>query len=290
MYISYIVKNKEGNMSKLRMLVGMLCVTVLLFGLWGRAEAQPVSSDPTDPYVKSLLSALTGLVDENLAHVRHTLELLAQCAEVRSGQWDKMQGIIQAAPLSNLPQVVWFVLPDGAYYTSEKGLVSQKLNDRPYFPILMAGQRVMGDLVVSKSTGKKSIIVAVPVQRNGKVIGGVGASIFVDDLSQALNSILKIPDDLVFYGLSPSGLTAFHRDPKLDFVDPREQKSETLKKAAEIILAEKSGEVTYEYSGTTRRMFFTTSPLTGWRIVLGRILGPSSAQNPHRAAGDILSR
>jgi len=270
-------------MNTLRMFIGTLCVTLLLFGLLGWAETRPASSDPTDPYVKSLLSALTGLVDENLAQVHHALELLAQCAEVRSGQWDKMQGIIQAAPLSSLPQVLWFVLPDGTYYTSEKGLVSQKLNDRPYFPMLMAGQRVMGDLVVSKSTGKKSIIVAVPVQHGGKIIGGVGASIFVDDLSQALNSILKAPDDLVFYGLSPDGLTVFHRDPKLDFVDPREQKSETLKKAAEMILAEKSGEVTYEYSGTTRRMFFTTSPLTGWRIVLGRILGPSSAQNPRRA-------
>jgi hypothetical protein len=258
-----------------RMFIGTLAVILLLSGLWGWAETRPAPADPTDPYVTSLLSALTGLVDENLAQVRHTLELLAQCAEVRSGQWDKMQGLIQAAPLPSLPQVVWFALPDGTYYTSEKGLVSQKLNDRSYFPMLMAGQRVMGDLVVSKSTGKKSIIIAVPVQRGGTVIGGVGASIFVDDLSQALNSVLKTPDDLVFYGLSPGGLTVFHRDPKLDFVDPREQKSETLKEAAEMILAEKSGEVTYEYSGTTRRMFFTTSLLTGWRIVLGRILGPS---------------
>lgn len=267
-------------MKTLRMFIGTLCVTLLLFGLWGRAETRSASSDPADPYVRSLLSALTGLVDGNLAQVRHTLEVLAQCAEVRSGQWDTMQGIIQAAPLSSLPQVIWFALPDGTYYTSEKGLASQKLSDRPYFPMLMAGQKIMGDLVVSRSTGKKSIIVAVPVQRNGKVIGGVGASIFVDDLSRALNIILETPDDLLFYGLSPDGLTVFHRDPKLDFVDPREQKSETLKKAAETILAEKSGEVTYEYNGTARRMFFTTSPLTGWRIVLGRILGPSSAQNP----------
>lgn len=260
-------------MNTSRKFAGTICVTLLLFGLWGRAESGPASSDPVDPYIKGLLSALTGLVDENLAHVRHTLRLLAQSSEVRSRQWDKMHGIIQAAPASGLPQIVWFVLPDGTYYTSEAGLASQKLSDRPYLPVLMSGQEIMGDLVVSKSTGKKSIIVAVPVRRDGKVIGGVGASIFVDDLSAALNNRLKIPDDLVFYGLAPSGLAAFHRDPKLDFVDPRQEKSETLKKAAERILAEKSGEVTYEFAGTTRRMFFTTSPLTGWRIVLGRILG-----------------
>jgi hypothetical protein len=267
-------------MNKLKIFAGTLCAAILVFSGWGWAETMPATSEPVDPYVRSLQSALTGLVDENLSHVRHTLELLAQCAEVRSGKWETMQGIIKAAQLSSLPQAVWFVFPDGSYCTAEHGLVSQKLNDRPYFPGLMAGQRVMGDLVVSRSTGKKSIIVAVPVQHSGRVIGGVGASIFVDDLSQALNSTLKAPDDIVFYGLSQSGLTAFHRDPKLDFVDPREQKSETLQKAVEIILSEKSGEVSYEYRGTTRRMFFTTSALTGWRIVLGRILGP-----PHGSAG-----
>lgn len=87
----------------------------------------------------------------------------------------------------------------------------------------------------------------------------------------------------MFYGLSPDGLTVFHRDPKLDFVDPREQESKTLTKAVGTILAEKSGEVTYEYNGTMRRMFFTTSPLTGWRIVLGWIIGPSSALSPNPA-------
>ena len=263
-------------MNTSRKLVGTVCTTLLIFGLWGRAGSGPASSDPVDPYIEGLLSALTGLVDEKLAHVNHTLELLAQSSEVRSGEWEKMRGIIQAAPPSSLPQVVWFVYPDGSYYTSAAGLAGQKLSDRPYFPVLMAGKEVMGDLVVSKSTGKKSIIAAVPVRRDGKVIGAVGASIFVDDLSSALNATLKIPDDLVFYGLAPSGLAAFHRDPKLDFVDPRKEKSETLRKAAERILAEKSGEVTYEFAGTTRRMFFMTSPLTGWRIVMGRILGPSS--------------
>jgi len=265
-------------MSRLRKCVVRLCVMILLSGLRGWTEAPLSSPDPTDPYVKALLSALTGLVDGNLIQVRHTLELLAQCPDVQSGEWEKMRGLVRAAAKSDLLQVTWFAFPDGAYCTSEQGPVAQKINDRSYFPTLMAGQEVLGDLVISKSTGKKSIVAAVPVRRNGQVIGAVGASIFVDDLSRALNNTLKTPDDLVFYGLSPGGLTVFHLNPKLDFDDPRAQKSETLKKAAEKILAEKSGEVTYEYNQTTRRMFFTTSPLTGWRIVLGRILGPASTR------------
>ena len=79
-------------MNTSRKLVGTVCTTLLIFGLWGRAGSGPASSDPVDPYIKGLLSALTGLVDEKLAHVNHTLELLAQSSEVRSGEWEKMRG------------------------------------------------------------------------------------------------------------------------------------------------------------------------------------------------------
>jgi hypothetical protein len=52
------------------------------------------------------------------------------------------------------------------------------------------------------------------------------------------------------------------------------------------MLSQPSGEVTYEYNGTLRHMYFSTSPLTGWRVAFGRILpgaGASSAINPSAA-------
>jgi hypothetical protein len=114
--------------------------------------------------------------------------------------------------------------------------------------------------------------VAVPVLADGKQVGAVGASIFVDDLSQLLNEALNLPQGALFYALAADGLTAFHINPKLDFVDPRKLDSPTLTQAMGTILGQPSGEVTYEFNGAPRRVYFGTSKVTGWRVAFGRIL------------------
>lgn len=229
-------------------------------------------------YDQALLSAVGSLADAYLLQTRHTLEMLARTAEVQSGQWDRMKPLVSASVPPTLPQVLWFARPDGTYYTSAGGRVDPKLSDRAYFPQLMAGEAVCGDLVVSKSTGKKSVILAVPVKKDGQVVGGIGASIFVDDLSQLLNERLKLPAGCLFYALTPNGLTAFHIDPKLDFVDPRQYQNPSLSEAVGTILGRTAGEVTYEFNGAPRRVVFNTSALTGWRVAFGRVL-PSAGDS-----------
>jgi hypothetical protein len=103
-------------------------------------------------------------------------------------------------------------------------------------------------------------------------VGGIGATIFADDLSQLLKEQLKLPIGCLFYALTLNGLTAFHIDPKLDFVDPRQLQSPSLSEAVGRIMEQPTGEVTYEFNGLPRRVVFNTSPLTGWRVAFGRVL------------------
>jgi len=266
--------------------IGLLLVTLSLLTVASAQTNTDSAAGKNAAYDKALLSAVVSLADAHLLQTQHTLEILARTTEVQSGQWKQMERLVSAAPPPALPQVLWFVQPDGTYYTSDGGLARQKLTDRAYFPKLMAGATVCGDLVVSKSTGKKSVIIAVPVVKDGKTVGGIGASIFVDDLSQRLNDGLKLPTGSVFYALTTNAVTAFHINPKLDFVDPRQLDSPSLAQAVGTMLSQPSGEVTYEYNGTLRHMYFSTSPLTGWRVAFGRILpgaGASSAINPSAA-------
>lgn len=253
--------------------IGLLLVTLSLLTA-ARAQTNTDSAVGQDAaaYDKALLSAVVSLADAHLLQTQHALEILARTTEVQSGQWQQMERLVSAAPPPALPQVLWFAQPDGTYYTSAEGLARQNLTDRAYFPKLMAGATVRGDLVVSKSTGKKSVIIAVPVVKDGKTVGGIGASIFVDDLSQLLNDRLKLPVGSLFYALTTNAMTAFHINPKLDFVDPRQLDSPSLTKAVETMLSQPSGEMTYEYNGTPRHVYFSTSPLTGWRVAFGRVL------------------
>jgi hypothetical protein len=265
--------NEEFTMKTIPLLIASFIAMTLGLTLSACAETQPGPTPGMEAtYDQTLLSAIGSLADAHLMQTRHTLEILARTAEAQSAQWERMKPLVITSVPPILPQVLWFALTDGTYCTSAEGMTDLNLSDRSYFPKLMAGETVCGDLVVSKSTGKKSVIIAVPVKKNGQVVGGIGASIFADDLSQLLNEQLKLPTGTLFYALTLNGLTAFHIDPKLDFVDPRQLQSPSLSEAVGKILGQPKGEVIYEFNDSPRRVVFNTSPLTGWRVAFGRVL------------------
>lgn len=223
-------------MKKVISVVGVcLALLVAALGCGGNKE-----TDKMD--IKMGVSALVALADSHIASYVNSMEALALTQEVQSGDWDEMVGLLTIVEQSQVQGTMWFVLPDGSYFTVELGKTNQNLSDRAYFPSLMAGNNVLGDLVTSKSTGKKSLIAAVPVKREGEVIGGLGTSIFLDGLSTTLAEELDLPDDMVFYATNKEGNVALHSD-------------------TELILAENPD--------LPKHVVSETSPLTGWRFALG---------------------
>lgn len=232
----------------------------------------PVPSPTFEEYANTILSSFIGLTEQHIRTVERELVVLSATEEVKSADWGAMRSIMQAYQDSGLLGIVWFVLPDGNYYTVEKGLVGKNLSDRKYFPGLMSGQRMVGDLVVSKSTGKKSVIVTVPVKLEGEVVGGLGVSVFLDAVSERIDDALSLPGSMVFYALAPDGTTALHRNTQLNFGDPRGQGIESLRLAADKMLSNSEGEVTYEFAGSLRYAIYRTSALTDWRFAIAVIL------------------
>jgi hypothetical protein len=192
--------------------------------------------------IKMGVSALVALADSHIASYVNSMEALAMTQEVQSGDWEEMVGLLSKVEQAEVQGIMWFVLPDGSYFTVDLGKTNENLSDRPYFPGLMAGNKVLGDLLVSKATGRRSLMTAVPVKREGEVIGGLGASIFLDDLSTTLAEELQLPDDMVFYATNEEGEVALHSD-------------------TELILAENPD--------LPKHVVSETSPLTGWRFALG---------------------
>lgn len=245
----------------------MFCLSHTVITPAGAQTSFPTSC--FNEYANTILSSFIALTEQHIRTVEHELAVLSVTDEVQSADWGKMRSIIQAYQNSSLSGIVWFALPDGNYYTLENGLVGKKLNERKYFPGLMSGQRMIGDLVYSRSTGKKSVIVTVPVKRDGKIVGGLGASIFLDDLSQRFDNAVSLPENLFFYALAQDGTTTLHRNTQLNFKDPRQQGIESLRLAADKILSTPEGEVTYEFEGTLRYAIYQTSALTGWKFAIG---------------------
>lgn len=248
-------------MLKRYLFFGLILFMVLIPGF---SFAQPSSEKDA----QSLLSAFMSYTDLRIGSVQKSLEILASTTEARSGKWENMKEVLGGYQKSDEGLIIWYVRPDGTYYTVDKGLIDEKLSDRNYFQDLMAGREITGAIVVSKSTGQRSAVIAVPVKEGGKVIGAVGATLFLDKLSERVASILDLRTDITFFALAPDGMTTLHKKTERHFLDPRELGSETLKKAVNEMLSKNSGEVTYEFDNATKNAIYRTSPLTQWKFAI----------------------
>lgn len=216
----------------------------------------------------SLLSAFEAFTDLRISTVQQNLQILAATSEVKSLKWEKMAELLGEYQKSDEGLAVWFMQPDGSYYTVSQGLVNATLSDRSYFPDLVSGKPITGALVISKSTGQRSAIIAKPIMENNKMVGAVGASLFLDRLAIQVDSSLALRPDASFFALAPDGLTTLHRKIDRHFLDPRELESETLKTAVNAMLENPAGEITYEYDNVTKTALYKTSPLTGWKFAI----------------------
>ncbi|MBN1424656.1 cache domain-containing protein [Candidatus Fermentibacteria bacterium] len=215
-----------------------------------------------------LLSAFVSYTDLRISSVQRSVRILASTSEAKSGDWEKMKDLLAGYQETEEGLIVWYVHPDGTYYTVDKGLMDVTLSDRSYFPDLMASKVVTGEVVVSKSTAQRSAIIAAPVKNGDVVVGAVGASLFLDKLSEEINTMLALGPDASFFALAPNALTALHRHTDRHFLDPRDLGSESLKAAVERMLSDTSGEVTYEFDNRMKRATYHTSPLTQWRFAI----------------------
>jgi len=262
-------------MKKTRLVLGMtvwfvltgLCAGILFQGYAAENQQKNVTID-----ARITLSALISLTENHIKKVDDSLAILSQMDAARSGNWNKIKPLLAEIQASCVPGVFWFALPDGSYYITDKGLTGQTIKDREYFPGLMAGRKIPYTLIVSKSTGRKSLVCASPITKDGKVIGALGASLFLEQLQETLKKEAQMPDDMIFYALDNHGTTVLSWKNERTFLKPSLQGSKTMAMAAKEMLRNESGTVEYEFQGQACRVIYQTSPLTGWHFALGHTL------------------
>jgi hypothetical protein len=218
------------------------------------------------------LSSLMSLSDGHLKKMAEAFLILRDTEAGRSADWRRLRGPLAALARNNVPALNWFALPDGSYWSVQHGKEAANLSPRAYFSKLLAGQTVIGDLVVSKATGKPVAIVAVPVFGAGGVITGVlGASVYLDKLGEIIDREMDLDETMIFYSFDHSSLVALDWDPHLIFVQPRESGEADLARAFEEMLGKERGLVCYRFRGKQRTVMFRKSPVTHWWYAFGII-------------------
>lgn len=235
---------------------------------YGMSAAPAASlSGSADEQADLALYAIIAGIDSRLTSVLRTYEVLAITPELKAARWEPVKPLL-AVIESHEPDIrTWYANPDGSYYTVVDGLTTQSLKDRTYFPVVLAGNESVGTVVVSHTTGRNTAIVAVPVMEDRTVTGILGASVYLDNLTDQLNQEIK--DPFVFYAIDREGRFALHSEKGQISRDIATVGTATsFGNALQAIRVRESGEVSYEDGGVSYQARFRTSPLTGWRFVV----------------------
>ena len=219
-----------------------ICIVGLCLVLLGVASSCSYKDNRSEFDLQIGAAGVAALTDSYIENCVNTLEIMAITDEVRSGDWETMLPILTKADDVMVPGPRWFSLPDGSYYVVGMGKTDNNISDRAYFPVVMSGSNTYSELVVSRSTGEKALVTAVPVFEGEKVIGVLGVSVFLEDLSDIISKQLGLPGDIVFYAVTAANQVALHTD-------------------TQMILGEKPEPM--ENSVTH------LAPFTGWQITLG---------------------
>ena len=219
------------------------------------------------------LHSLMSLSDAHLRKLADVLTVLANTDVARSCDWDTIRGQLAEAARVNVPAALWFAMPDGAYWSLTQGRINTLLTDRPYFPRLLAGQTVIGDLVVSRSTNRNTAIVAVPILgQEHEVVGMLGASVHLDSLAAVLRKEMGgLSDRLLFFAIDAKGLGALNSDPALIFTEPLKLGDAGMQRAFKEMLTRENGVITYDFRDHHRTVLYQKSPVTGWWYGFGQI-------------------
>ncbi len=142
---------------------------------------------------------IADLAESAVSNLIEKMHVMTATANLRTGDWDQMVDLLAQFEQSDLSYNAWFLQSDGSYYKVATGLASANLSDRAYFSRVMAGETTWGDLVVSRSTGRKSAILTAPIFNGPTVIGALGVTLYLDDFSDYLYRRVQLPDDLAFY-------------------------------------------------------------------------------------------
>lgn len=242
------------------LLVLMLCLSLPV------ANAAPAEMQlPADVPLRAMI----GLVESQMTSTVQALRIVAATEAASSGDWDRLSPLL-ADVQPSASGLTWFAHPDGTYRAVGADTNGLSLKDRSYFARLLAGETVMADLVKGKVTGRSSAVVAVPVVREKQVVGAVGASIYLDELSRRLMSSLNLPPDWGIWGLDQSGkITTLHAIKERIFADPSQVGSPSLIMAVHQMLRKPSGAATYTWTdGNSREMIYRRSELLKWILVI----------------------
>lgn len=157
----------------------------------------------------------TEKLDHWLSNRKTEVSVLAHTPLVQTMDWAKMQNYLvsEVSRQRNFHQLT-LVRPTGAYATTKVGEAKANLRDRQWFQAVMAGQTLVTDPVISRTTGRTQINVVTPIPnlQTGRIVGGLSGAIEIQRFQEILQR-LNYGEESYAFALNAQGSAIAHPNP-----------------------------------------------------------------------------
>ncbi len=159
---------------------------------------------------QSRIARSVGLwLDEWFEAKKRILHDLASNPRVQTGNWWQMESPLKEAQ-ALVPEslLILFASPDGSYNATNSGRGS--VQDRTYFKKIMeeGAPYYLDEPVISKSTGKPIIVLAVPLEGKGVRKGVLAMALDVGAVTAILRKVVEEDEQRIVSPASGSGLVS----------------------------------------------------------------------------------
>jgi methyl-accepting chemotaxis protein len=187
------------------------------------------ASDAVEQEVENGLIAVStegaSLTQARVNQQKRTLEIISAMDDIQSMDWD-LQRPILLGQVENTGYLDMAVVTFDGKATYSDGS-NAELGERGYIKKTLKGESNVSDVIVSKVTNDLVMMYAVPIERNGKVVGALIGRKDGNALSEITNAI-KYGEKGYAYLINEKGVVLAHPniDQVFDQVNPIEQVKE----------------------------------------------------------------
>lgn len=175
-----------------------LVITLLLVSLaplcamWylGQSNARRELDDSIgQSLVSAMNTAATGIGawdDGNVRALRHA----ALLGDVVSMKAERQNPVLASMGITyEWSYLLFTVAPDGSNVGRSDGKEATYYGDRSYFRDVVAGQALGRQVLIGKSSGKPSLILAAPVRNDGALVGVIAMAMNLGDVSETVAGV-----------------------------------------------------------------------------------------------------
>lgn len=201
------------------------------------------------------------------------VQIYAQYPAIKNMDWDEIQLFLAQQLGQSDAYELLFVADRTGHYYGPTGFLGS-VAERPYFPKAMAGESVISNPLISKSTGNEIIVIVAPVFKDDEIVGLVGGTVDLINLFQSIEKYNNIYNKSSSYILDKRGMLVSHTEPKLLSEQEtvlgagivfKKQASDEMK---QFILENKQGTFEYSADHVDYLIYFHQLPNTdSWTLV-----------------------